>query len=287
MPDRTLSDRPDRTVSVSTAPYDGHPFEAVLESLAACGADHVEPAYIVGYTEPFDESAFTAAETERHRQLIAASGLGCRAVSSHIDLGNPDAVEVFSGRMRFARGIGADIILTNAAVVAKAAPLERNLEALLRFAEELGLVIALENPGDGRDNLMNTAAEGLALVSRFDTPHLRLNYDAANTCSHRPDVDPAEDAVLSLPGCGHMHLKDVRRTDQGWFFAPIGDGDIDFGKIFAGLRAHPGLPVSLELPLRLHRGPDAQPIRRPEPLPIGEIEAAITRSLQVIGAALA
>jgi sugar phosphate isomerase/epimerase len=283
LPDRSLSDR---TVSVSTAPYDGHPFEAALESLAACGARHVEPAYIVGYTEPFDESAFTAAETERHRRMIEASGLGCRAVSSHIDLGNADAVEVFSGRMRFARGIGADFILTNAAVVSNAAPFERHLEALLRLAEELGLVIALENPGDGRDNLMNTAAEGLALIARFDTPHLRLNYDAANTCSHRPGVDPAEDAVLSLPGCGHMHLKDVHRTDKGWFFTPIGDGDIDVARIFAGLRAHPDLPVSLELPLRLHRGPDAQPIRRSQPLPIKEIEAAITRSLQVIGAAL-
>ena len=47
-----------RIISVSAAPYDGYDFPRVLDSLAA---------FIVDYTEPFDESAFTA---EQARQLI-------------------------------------------------------------------------------------------------------------------------------------------------------------------------------------------------------------------------
>jgi len=271
-----------RTVSVSTAPYDGHPLPVVLDSLAACGATHVEPAFIVGYTEPFDETAFAPAEADRYRRAIEASGLGCLVMSSHIDLGNTDAVDVFAGRMGFARDIGASIILTNAARRQHSAAFEENLAALLPLAEERDLIIALENPGDGSDNLFNLAADGVAMVERFASPRLRLNYDAANTASHRPTVNATTDAIAALPASAHMHLKDVRRTAEGWFFQPLGRGDIDMPRLFAALARHRHLPVSLELPLRLHRGPDAQPIRQAAPVALETIEQAIATSLALI-----
>ncbi|MEF2553598.1 sugar phosphate isomerase/epimerase family protein [Aurantimonas sp. A2-1-M11] len=271
-----------RTVSVSAAPYDGHPLPLVLDSLAACGATHVEPAFIVGYTEPFDETAFAPAEADRYRRAIEASGLGCRVMSSHIDLGNTDAVDVFAGRMGFARDIGASIILTNAARRANSATFEANIAALLPLAEERDLIIALENPGDGSDNLFNLAADGVALVERFASPRLRLNYDAANTASHRPTVDATADAIAALPASAHMHLKDVRRTAEGWFFQPLGRGDIDMPRLFAALARHRHLPVSLELPLRLHRGPDARPVRQAAPVALEAIERAVTTSMALI-----
>ena len=102
----------DRIISLSGAPYDGHPVPAMLASMAACGARHVEPAYIVGYTEPFDESSFTPAQTQQWRRWLMDAGMACHAMSSHIDLGRDDAVEVFRGRMDFARGLGAEVIHT-------------------------------------------------------------------------------------------------------------------------------------------------------------------------------
>lgn len=272
----------DRVISVSAAPYDGHPLPRVLESLAACGATHVEPAFIVGYTEPFDESAFAPVEANRYRRAIEASGLQCLVVSSHIDLGTTHALDVFAGRMGFARDIGAKIILTNAAKRTSSAVFDENIAVLLQLAEERDLIIALENPGDGSDNLFNLAADGLALVARFSHPRLRLNYDAANTASHRPQIDATADAIAALPGSANMHLKDVRHTSEGWFFMPLGEGDIDMPRLFGALKQHPELPVSLELPLRLHRGPDAKPVRKPDPVPLGTIEGAIGTSLALI-----
>ena len=275
-------EREDRVVSVSAAPYDGHDLPRVLESIASCGATHVEPAFIVGYTEPFDESAFAPVEADRYRRAIDASGLQCLVMSSHIDLGSPDAFEIFAGRMGFARDIGAKIILTNAARRSSSDIFERNIAALLKLAEERDLIIALENPGDGSDNLFNLAADGLALIKRFASPRLRLNYDAANTASHRPEVDATADAVAALPGSANMHLKDVRRTPEGWFFQPLGEGEIDMRRLFGALERYPQLPVSLELPFRLHRGPDAQPVRKLEPVPLATIEAPIRASLDLI-----
>jgi len=275
-----------RIISFSGAPYDGYAFPEILESLASCGVNYVEPAFIVGYTGAFDESAFTPAQARQTIAWLAESGLKCHAFSSHIDLGREDAVEVFKGRMDFAAALGAKVINTNAAARAWSERFFRNIEPLVRHAEQLGLIIGLENPGDGSDNLINTAADGIALLDRLGYPNVRLNYDAANTVSHRPPgtpggVIPADDALLAMPYCGHVHIKDARVTPEGYFFTPLGEGDIGCARIVQAV-ARTDLALSVELPLRLHRGPDAQPIRRPEPVPLPEIEAAVRSSLAFV-----
>ncbi len=275
-----------RIISFSGAPYDGYAFPEILDSLASCGVTYVEPAFIVGYTGAFDESAFTPDKARQAIAWLAQSGLKCFAFSSHIDLGREDAVEVFTGRMDFAAALGAKVINTNAAARIWSDRFFRNIEPLVRHAEQLGMIIGLENPGDGSDNLINTAADGIALLDRLGHPNLRLNYDAANTVSHRPPgqpggVIPADDALLAMPYCGHVHIKDARVTPEGYFFTPLGEGDIGCARIVRAV-ARTDLALSVELPLRLHRGPDAQPVRRPEPVPRAEIEAAVRRSLAFV-----
>ncbi|KTQ96473.1 hypothetical protein NS226_07815 [Aureimonas ureilytica] len=285
-PGQNNADARGRIVSVSAAPYDGYSPAEAFESLARIGATHVEPAFIVGYTEPFDESAFAPDRASVYRRLIEEQGLGCVAMSSHIDLGLSTAVEVFTGRMRFAAAIGARIIATNAAARVRQDAFFAHMDLLLRRAEDLGVVIALENPGDGSDNLLNTAEDGLALVRRIGSDHLGLNYDAANTASHRPTLqDFADDAIAAMPACVHIHVKDLVRRETGWHFTAIGEGTIGCERILKAARA--AMPVSIELPLRLHRGPDAQPVRRAERVPLPEIEKVVARSLATVRTALA
>ena len=266
-----------RIISVSAAPYDGYDFPRVLDSLAA---------FIVDYTEPFDESAFTAEQARQYAAWLAQSGLDCYAFSSHIDLGRPGAVDVFKGRLDFAAAIGACVINTNAAARRLSDGFLRNIEPLARHTEALGLIIGLENPGDASDNLINTASDGIALIRRLGHPALRLNYDAGNTVSHRPlagpdGVVPADDARLALPSCAYTHIKDVRVTPDGYFFTPLGQGDIDCAAILRAV-ALSSLNLSIEMPLRLQRGPDAQPRRRQERVPLPEIEAAVRASLHFV-----
>ena len=276
----------ERIISFSGAPYDGYAFPQILESLASCGVTHVEPAFIVGYTGAFDESAFTPAQARQYISWLDGSGLGCYAFSSHIDLGREDAVDVFKGRMDFAAALGAKVINTNAAARAWSDRFFRNIEPIVRHAEQLGLVIGLENPGDGSDNLINTAADGIALLDQLGMPNLRLNYDAANTISHRPanqpgGVIPADDALLAMPYCGHVHIKDAKVTPEGYFFTPLGEGDIDCARIVQAV-AKTEINLAVELPLRLHRMANAQPKRREEPVPLAEIETVVRASLAFV-----
>ena len=278
----------DRIISASGAPYDGYGREEMLESIARIGFRHVEPAFIVGYTEPFDESAFLPAEMASWRRSLDDAGLGCHAMSSHIDLGLDDSVEIFTGRMAFAAGIGARVIATNASARQREDRFLRNIEVLLRRAEAFGIVIGLENPGDGSESLFNIAQEGVALTRRFGSPWLGLNYDAANTASHRPQLKNfADDAVAALPASVHAHIKDVKRTPEGWFFVPVGEGDIDCHKLLGEIAKKPEMPISIEFPARLHRRADAQPVRRISPASLREIEQALTASLDAVKRGLA
>ncbi|PXW94382.1 sugar phosphate isomerase/epimerase [Sphaerotilus hippei] len=270
-----------RIVSVSGAPYDGYPAPMMLESLARIGASHVEPAFIVGYTEPFDESAFRPERAVEYARWLADAGIGCHALSSHIDLGRPDALAVFTGRMHFAARIGARVINTNAAARANETRFFQNIAPLARLAEELGLVIGLENPGDGSDNLLNTAADATALLERIGHPRVGLNYDAGNTISHRPGVPAADDALAAMAQCVHTHVKDVRRTAQGWFFTALGEGDIGCDRIVQAI-AGTSLSLSIEIPMRLHRGPDAQPSRLAWRVPLTDIEARLSAALKFV-----
>jgi sugar phosphate isomerase/epimerase len=274
-----------RSISVSAAPYDGYAFPRMLDSLAACGATHVEPAWIVGYTEPFDETAFTADKARQHAVWLRESGIECHAFSSHIDLGRPDALEVFTGRMDFAAALGAKVINTNAAARVNEKRFFENIGPLARHAESLGMVIGLENPGDGSDNLINTAEDGLRLIETIGHASVGLNYDAGNTVSHRPGVDPVADALLAMPRCLHTHIKDVRSTSDGWFFTPLGEGDIDCARIL-GVLSQIDLNVSIEIPLRLHRGPDARPSRLPYRVPLADIETVIRNALRYVASHL-
>ncbi len=271
----------ERIVSISAAPYDGYEFPRVLESLASIGARHVEPAFIVGYTEPFDESAFTPEKARQYAAWLREHGLSCHAFSSHIDLGRPDALKVFLGRMDFARAIGARVINTNAAHRSNEKRFYENIAQLARHAEQLDLWIGLENPGDGSDNLLNVAADAPALLARIAHPRVGLNYDAGNTISHRPDVDMTADAIAAMPLCLHTHIKDVRRNPDGFFFTPLGEGHVGCAPILDAVTRSP-LDLSIEIPLRLHRQPNAQPSRAPYRVPIADIEAVLRPALAFV-----
>jgi sugar phosphate isomerase/epimerase len=272
-----------RIISISAAPYDGFEFPAMLDSIASCGAQYVEPAFIVGYTEPFDESTFRLSNVAKYSAWLKQSGLQCFAFSSHIDLGNPDSDVVFARRMDFARALGVKIINTNAANRRKADGFFRNIRILAAHAERLDMIIGLENPGNGEDNLFNLAEDGLHLLEQIDSPYVRLNYDAGNTVSHRPgQVDPAKDALVAMPGCGHIHLKDVQKRNDGYYFVPIGEGDVDCSMILKSAKERPDLNLAIEIPLRFHRNSAAQPCRNKSPVPIFEIESVLRKSLEFV-----
>lgn len=273
-----------RILSIGSGAYSGHSYPVLLESLARCGVSHVEPAFIAGYTDPFDESVFSLHQAALMRRWLADSGVGCHAFSAHMSLGRPDSVDIFRRRMDFARTIGARIINTVVAAKTDETVFFKNIEVLSRHAEEIDFLIGLENPGDGNDNLFNTAQDGIDLIRRLGHPHIVMNYDPGNVPSHfSGKVDPVSEGLVALPFCAHMHIKDVRILVDRWIYPGISQGDIAYDTIMRELAGHPDLPFSLEILPAMCRGRDSKPQRIVPPPSLEDVENMIRVSLDYIG----
>lgn len=267
-------------VAVSTAIFDGYPMEQSIEEIAALGACWVEPAYIRGYVD-FDEDAFSDQAAQRLAAMVRRVGIGVNAVSAHLDLGSIGAADMLARRIRFAAGIGARYLVTNAGSAARRSEVLSVIDAGSRWCETYGVTLALENPGHGLDDLIANASAGFQLIHEIDSALVRLNYDIGNvfTYSHESIV-PQQDIRAAGTAIAHVHLKDVARTADGWTFTAIGEGVIDYAAIWGGIP--PGIPMTIELPLRLSRPGRSEPVRSSTPLALNAIRLALTRSLAAV-----
>lgn len=265
---------------VSTVIYDGYPFGVAFEGIAAAGFKTVEPAFIKGYVD-FDETAFEAHAAVEMRGALVANGLKATAVSAHLDLGAAGADECLARRIGFAELIGASILITNSTRREEADEARRRIETALTCAQKAGVILALENPGHGSDDMVGTGTDCAALLAEFDSPALRINFDFCNIHTYsRGTRAPVEEFARAATGICHAHLKDIRDSGGSWAFTALGDGDLDYQAIAAAIARHtPDLPLSMELPMRLTRPGYTDPSRGSERLRTEDIEAALARSL--------
>jgi sugar phosphate isomerase/epimerase len=265
-------------VAVSTVAFDGLSLVRGAEILSDLGVAEVEVAYIEGYM-PFDESSFTARAGREIASLFAGHGVAMRAMSAHTDLGRADSVDRLLRRLDFAAGAGVDTIISNATTTGARAAFMRTVEAALPRLADAGVVLAMENPGHGRDALLPDGRAGAAVVATWDSPWLRLNYDIGNAWTYAQGrIDLAADLDAALPVVRRVHLKDVAERGPDWHFCPFGDGAVGFGKRVPVDRLH-GIDATLEHPLRLWRPGRGDPARRLAAPTDGEVRSSISASV--------
>ena len=118
----------------------------------------------------------------------------------------------------------------------KAYPYVRDrLAKAAEFAGRHGIIFALENEQTCN---VGTGRELSRIVKEIHSPHLRGNWDAAN--SVLLGETPYPDGYQAVRGLfPHMHVKDLKKNPQtgkfGW--VPVGEGVIDFHGLFKALKA--------------------------------------------------
>ena len=271
-------------VIISTAPFDGYNLATAIKEIAAVGADGVEVAFIEGYTEPFTEEDFNQAHADEILSHLKINDIPCLSFSAHMDLTKDNAMEIFRKRMIFARMLGADTIITNAAPLAKKSEFLTTIQELGQAAKSIGIKIGLENPGDGKANVIDTAKQAGLVIDEIGLDTVGLNYDFGNLISHCFEkVSPEEDYHFALPQINHYHVKDVVKQGNIWKFSPIGEGMIDYTEILPAIARDPRpLTVSLEIPLRLARAADASPIRAAERVDLDYIRKVMKQSVAFV-----
>ena len=276
-------------ILISTAAYDGYDLETAFKEISRVGVDLVEIAFIEGYTDPFTEDYFNDDNAARIRTLLAKYGLKCLSFSSHVDLSRDGIVGVFNNRMAFAQKLGAKYIVSNAAPLKSKSQFMHNIKELGQTAAGLKMVIVLENPGDGKANVMDSGEPSARLIEEIGQESVKINYDFGNLLSHCFEkIRPEEDYKFVRDCAVHYHIKDVASDDAGWYFTEIGQGTIDYQTILKDLAAlSEPVPISLEIPLRIRRAPDASPRRAAQPVDLKEIRQVIEKSVDFVKTALA
>ena len=271
-------------ILISTAAFDGYDLSTAIAEIAAIGADAVEVAFIEGYTDPFTEEDFNQTHADEIGADLEKYNLPCLSFSAHMDMTKANAVSIFKKRMSFARMLGAKYIVSNAAPLQNRDEFMANIVELGQTANELGITIVIENPGDGKPNVIDTAQKGAAVIDEIGLDTVKINYDAGNLISHCFEkVKPEEDFRFAISQTVHYHIKDVERRGDAWGFTEIGRGMIDYRSILKEVVADPRpLPLSLEIPLRIARATDASPIRNVTPVALDKIRSVLDNSIEFV-----
>ena len=274
-------------ILISTAAYDGYDLATAFKEISRAGVDLVEIAFIEGYTDPFTEDDFNDDNAAKIIRLLTEYNLRCPSFSSHVDLSRDGIVEVFKNRMAFAKKLGSKYIVSNAAPLQNKSQFMQNIQQLGQTAAGLNMVIVLENPGDGKANVMDSGEPAANLIEEIGQETVKINYDFGNLLSHCFEkIRPQEDYKFVRDCAVHYHIKDVASDDSGWYFMEIGKGTIDYQNILKELAALPE-PISLEIPLWIRRAPDASPRRESQPVVLKEIRQVMERSVEFVKTALA
>jgi len=243
-------------IAINTLAFHCCPLDMALEEIARL-TDHVEPVFITKYDPTLREEYFTETNARGLANRLEQLRLKTISMGSHMDLGQANAADIFKKRMEFAKVIGTRTIISNAGRKSSETAFCKNMDQLITYAEEIDMVIALENPGDGRDWLLGSVQEGIAVLERLGSDRVRLNYDFSNVFTYSKGTrHPEQELEELLPYIGRLHLKNVKLQKQDWMVCSIGQGVIDYRSLFQQFPELWNIPMSIELPVGF--GYDAQ-----------------------------
>jgi len=231
-------------ITVSTNTYHTFSLEAALKGISRAGFRYLELACVRGWTEHFVLKGFTEADVENLKKKCALYGLSMSSVSGHSDLSKPEGFDNLKKAIDLAVLVGAKVV--NTGTVEK----EDDLSIFYQYIPELGnyalikgVKVGLEIHGD----VLKNGQAAKEFMEKINHPGIGINYDTGN-CIFYGDSRPEEDIFHCLPWIVHIHLKDKIGGYKVWNFPPLGEGTVDFKKIFSILRENKvDVPLSVEI----------------------------------------
>lgn len=232
-------------IGVVSSTYAKFQTEEILDGISKAGFKYVELASAPSYFEhilPRPEFA-NKQDAADLVHLCESYGLELICIAGHTRMMKENDVENLKKVIDYAENAGVQFVTTDAGEVNNEEDMEsfyQKMAELGKYSQEKNIMICLEMHG----NWLNNGKTGAEAVTRINNPFVRLNYDTGNSMLYGK-VKAEEDIINALPYMGFMHIKE-RPDVPEWNFPALGEGKLDFKKIFNFIQDYTG-PISVEV----------------------------------------
>lgn len=175
-----------------------------------------------------------ADEFDAIQAKLKKHGLTATSLQGSVDINAEDAVAVMTPQLETCKKMGTRFCFLSV----KAGDGDKNaayskLKQIGDVAKANDVTVVLETHPDLITN-GDIAAQTMKAVSH---PNVLVNYDTANVHYYNEGVDSVEELKKVIDYLGAVHLKDSGGGFKEWHFPTLGEGVVDFPKVFELLDA--------------------------------------------------
>ena len=207
-----------------------------------------------GPVKGFEVTARPAEELTEAVNALRGAGIEPMTVAGGVKLNEEESIASYVATLDTAQQLGIPIFFTSASGEEDQARAMGLLRELAEEAAKREIVISLETHLPYCEN----ADRMLATMKAAGHSNLRVNFDTANIFYYNEGLDSADELERVVEYVASVHLKDTDGGFKSPQFPVLGQGVVQFERIFATLeRAGFAGPLTLELEGPLMRGLEA------------------------------
>ncbi|MET3696929.1 sugar phosphate isomerase/epimerase [Bacillus oleivorans] len=237
-----------KQLAINSNTYHGFSLEDAVKGASEAGFTQIELAAVKDHTAHVLPE-MSPKQLNEIKALLQKYGMKCVGIGAHCNVMKEEGIANLIASVDLAVEFDCQYIITatgdahnDSDVIEDEKVLARNLEPVLAKCEKLNKKLVIETHG-------NNYATGLSLkmLAKSLNDRVKINYDTANVIFYG-NVLPYDDLAASADYVEFIHLKDKIGAYHEWNFPAIGDGDLDFIKIFGTLnKANYKGPISVEI----------------------------------------
>lgn len=235
-------------LAINTNTYHGFTLKDAVQGASEAGFKQIELAGAKDHTKHVHPD-MTKEEIYEIKSLLHHHGMNCVGIGAHSNVLEEDGIAYLLASIDLAVAFDCPYIVTatgdshgDTDLVEDESLLAENLAPVLDTCEKLNKTLLIETHG-------NNYATGNAVkkLAKSLNDRVKINYDTGNVIFYGHTL-PYDDLAQSIDYIEFIHLKDKLGADNEWNFPAIGDGDVDFHRIFTILEEgkYKG-PISVEI----------------------------------------
>ncbi len=235
-------------LAINSNTYHGYPLEEAMKGAREAGFTQIEISAVRDHTDHILHD-MPKEKLNDVKEMLKRYGLTCIGISGHSNVMSDEGIEHLRKNVDLTEVFDCQYLVTGTGdshgdtdVIDDISILSEKLEPVIQKCERLNKTLVIETHG-------NNFATGVSLkeLSKHLNDRIKIAYDPGNVIMYGNQL-PYEDLEASADYVSFIHLKDKLGAYNEWNFPAIGDGDMDFRRLFNTLeKANYKGPISVEI----------------------------------------